>query len=298
MAQRAAHSPDRQGIGTGRRGRRGGHGEGRRTRRRVRRERPGGSAWETVNAEGNLATETTGRRDRNGVARLVSDHDGLARWRDRHAEIRRRHGAGADCEVLRGPLGEAKEGRAGQLVAAPDDARIARVGRGAGIVTPATRVGCAVALKEGLLVERRTRSKDDFTRVHLAQWRRTHAGLRADQGQRRSTSAVVKDPGSAAGRRWRNRAIKDVVGSATDLALLEYGESRRCELIPTDHGAPACSGHGVLGPDRLDPSGGRVAELYRLGQASVEAVEEVGRARLWHARRNAERSDGDVAIGD
>src|SRR6202022_4380633 len=85
---------------------------------------------------------------------------------------------------------------------------------------------------------------------------------------------------------------------AADLALLEDGEGRRCELIPTDHGAPACPGHGVLGPDRLNSSSRRVAKLYRLGQASVEAVEEVGRARLGHARRNAKRPDGYVTIGD
>src|SRR4029077_8113729 len=84
---------------------------------------------------------------------------------------------------------------------------------------------------------------------------------------------------------------------AADLALLEHGERRRCELIPTDHGAPACPGHGVLGPDRLDTASGRVGELHRLGQASIEAVEKVGRAGLRHARRNAERSDGYVTIG-
>src|SRR4029077_11324680 len=172
MAQRAAHSPDRQGIGTGRGRRRGGHGEARRTRRRVRREYPVGSIRETVNAQGHLAAEATRRRDRDGIARTVPYDDGLAGRRDRQAEIRRRHGTGADREVLRGPLGEAEEGRAGQLVAAPDDARIARVGRGARVVTPATRVGRAVALKEGLLVEGRTRPENDLTGVHLARRRR------------------------------------------------------------------------------------------------------------------------------
>src|SRR5439155_14183800 len=132
-----------------------------------------------------------------------ADADRLAGGSNRHAEVRHRHRAGADREILRGPLGEAEKGRAGQLVAAPDDTRITRVRRGARVVAPATRGRGAVALEEGLLVECRTRPKDDLAGVHLAGGRRTLAGLRTVQRESRSTATVVKHRSIHAARSWR-----------------------------------------------------------------------------------------------
>src|ERR1700737_1203008 len=170
MAQVAVRSRDRQRVGARRRGGCRADGEGRRTRRRVRCEGTRGPAREPAEIEVDLAAEAAGGRDRDRVTRAVSSSNRLAGRRDRQTEVGRGYGAGADREVLGGPLGEAEESRADQLVAAPDDAGIARVWRGTGVVAPPTGVGRAVALEEGLLVERRAVPKDDFAGVHRACW--------------------------------------------------------------------------------------------------------------------------------
>ena len=111
-------------------------------------------------------------------------------WRRRG---RKRRAAGGDGEVLRGPLREAEDPPAAELVAAPHHPRVDRVGRGRRVVTPTTWIGRAVALKRGLLIGGAARTQEDLTGVHLAERCRFGPRLCADHRQERGACAVVGD---------------------------------------------------------------------------------------------------------